>query len=45
MQLDTTIITPHVAFNSIDAVHRILKTTLDNIEAFMNGRIENNVLK
>lgn len=45
MQLDTTIITPHVAFNSIDAVHRILQTTLDNIQAFLNGAVQNNVIK
>lgn len=39
MQLDTTIITPHIAFNSIDAVHRILKTSLENIQGFLKGEL------
>ncbi len=43
MQLDNTIITPHIAFNSIDAVHRILKTSIDNINAFAKNKIINAV--
>ena len=38
MQLDNVIITPHIAFNSTDAVQRILKTTADNITAFLQGK-------
>ncbi len=45
MQLDNTIITPHIAFNSIDAVDRILQTTVDNIQSYENGRIINSVIK
>lgn len=41
MQLDNTIITPHIAFNSVDAVERILQTTLDNINSFVEGKIIN----
>lgn len=44
LQLKNVIITPHVAFNSIDAVHRILKTADDNIIAFLNGKTVNSVL-
>ncbi|PJA41066.1 hydroxyacid dehydrogenase [candidate division WWE3 bacterium CG_4_9_14_3_um_filter_39_7] len=34
MEMPHVIITPHNAFNSIEAVQRILQTTVDNIEAF-----------
>lgn len=44
LQLKNVIITPHVAFNSIDAVHRILRTADDNIVAFLNGKTTNSVL-
>lgn len=44
LQLKNVIITPHVAFNSIDAVHRILKTADDNIVSFLNGKTVNSVL-
>ena len=29
--------TPHMAFNSVEAVERILQTTVDNIRAFIDG--------
>lgn len=45
MQLKNVLITPHIAFNSVDAVHRILNTTLRNIEAFERGKVENSVLQ
>ncbi|WP_458402002.1 NAD(P)-dependent oxidoreductase [Candidatus Avelusimicrobium sp.] len=45
MQMKNVLITPHIAFNSIDAVHRILKTTYENINAFCEGKIKNSVLK
>ena len=44
MQLKNVLITPHIAFNSVDAVHRILNTTLKNMNAFCQGRVENSVL-
>jgi D-lactate dehydrogenase len=39
------IVTPHVAFNSADAVHRILETTIKNIESFADGKLINSVIK
>lgn len=38
MQLDNVLITPHIAFNSTDAVNRILETTAENIVKFLSGR-------
>ena len=35
---DRVVITPHIAFNSREAVERILKTTVQNIDAFLAGR-------
>jgi len=35
------IITPHNAFNSHEALRRILDTTLDNIEAYLDGKPAN----
>jgi D-lactate dehydrogenase len=32
---ENVIITPHIAFDSVEAVERILETTMDNIEAFV----------
>lgn len=39
----TTIITPHNAFNSTEALQRIFNTTVDNIKNFLAGKIQNNV--
>ena len=44
-QLDNVIITPHTAFNSKEAIQRILNTTMSNIEAFQAGKIQNSVMK
>lgn len=43
MQLDNTIITPHIAFNSENALVRILQTTYDNIRFFKDGKPQNRV--
>lgn len=45
LQLKNVIATPHVAFNSADAIHRILQTTMDNINAFLNGKPINLCIK
>lgn len=37
MEHDNVIITPHNAFNSKEALHRILETTAENIKAFAKG--------
>ncbi|MCE5314700.1 MAG: hydroxyacid dehydrogenase [Armatimonadota bacterium] len=38
---DNVIITPHVAFYSVEAERRIIDTTIDNIEAFLKGNPQN----
>ena len=45
LQMKNVIITPHIGFNSIDAVHRILHTTLENINHFCAGNVQNSVIK
>ena len=35
---ENVVVTPHVAFNSTEALERILLTTIQNIEAFESGR-------
>lgn len=43
LRLRNVIITPHSAFNTREAVQRILDTTRDNIQAFLAGEIQNRV--
>jgi len=45
MNRDNVIITPHIGFNSREAVMRILETTRDNIEAYLEGKPQNVVSK
>lgn len=40
-KLDNVAITPHNAFNSEEALKRIIDTTIDNIKAFSKGKVEN----
>ena len=40
-----TIVTPHNAFNSTEALKRIYDTSIDNIKAFLSGKTQNNVVK
>jgi len=40
-----TIITPHNAFNSTEALQRIIKTTVENIKGFVGGEVVNDVTK
>lgn len=37
------IVTPHIAFNTGEAVKRILDTTIDNINSFVSGQVKNRV--
>jgi len=37
------IITPHNAFNTIEAISRILDVTIDNINSFIGGNIKNQI--
>lgn len=43
MRRRNVVFTPHVAFNSYEAVQRILDTTVDNLEAFWRGAPINTV--
>lgn len=38
---DNVVITPHIAFNSQEAVKRILSTTVENLRAFLRGQPQN----
>ncbi len=40
-KLSNVIITPHTAYNSIEAINRILKTTMSNINEFAEGNLQN----
>ena len=43
MRMDNVVVTPHNAFNSREAVQRILNTTLENIQLFLKGKVKNRV--
>ncbi|MBI2128852.1 hydroxyacid dehydrogenase [Candidatus Woesearchaeota archaeon] len=43
LKRENVIITPHNAFNSIEALQRILDTTIENIRGFMKGKKINEV--
>lgn len=43
MRDERVILTPHIAFNSQEAVEWILQTTADNISAFLAGTPQNRV--
>lgn len=45
LQFRNVIVTPHIAFNSTDAIRRINQTTIENIKNFLNGIVVNNVIK
>ena len=41
IRLRSVVVTPHSAFNTREAVSRILETTVNNIESFLRGEAEN----
>lgn len=43
MEHDNVIITPHNAFNSKEALERIMQTTIDNIQTFKRGKTINTI--
>jgi D-lactate dehydrogenase len=45
MQMDNVVVTPHNAFNTQEAMNRILDTTVLNIQAFLRGQPINLVKK
>ena len=44
LRFPNVIVTPHNAYNTDSAVRRIIETTLDNIEAFAQGKPKNVVV-
>lgn len=42
-RLPNVLITPHVAYNTDEALGRIIDTTVANIEAFLSGAVQNQV--
>jgi len=43
IDMPNVIVTPHNAFNTAEALRRILDTTLDNINSFIKGELKNTV--
>ncbi len=43
LRMDNVIITPHIAFNSEEALNKILETTVANVSAFLAGNPQNTV--
>jgi len=43
VHMRNVVVTPHSAFNTKEAVQRIIETTIDNIGAFLQGHPENDV--
>ena len=41
LRRENVVFTPHIAFNSQEAVERILDTTLQNLYAFLQGNPQN----
>ena len=41
LNMPNVIVTPHSAFNTREAVQRIVETTVENIETFLDGRPQN----
>jgi D-lactate dehydrogenase len=44
LRRENVIVTPHIAFNSVEALERILLTTIQNIQAFETGKPINLVI-
>ncbi|EKE04676.1 MAG: hypothetical protein ACD_20C00022G0001 [uncultured bacterium] len=43
LDMPNVIVTPHLAFDSVEAVQRILNTTMDNIKGYLSNNIPNKV--
>ncbi|MBI3966933.1 MAG: hydroxyacid dehydrogenase [Chloroflexi bacterium] len=41
LRRENVIVTPHIAFNSREALQRIVDTTIENIRSFLDGRPQN----
>jgi D-lactate dehydrogenase len=40
LKMENVIVTPHIGFDSVEAVERILETTCDNIDRFYSGNAQ-----
>lgn len=45
IDMQNVIMTPHSAFNTQEALERILQTTIENITSYFSGTPQNNVIK
>ena len=45
LKREDVIVTPHNAFNSREALMRILDVTIDNIRSFLEGAPQNTITK
>ena len=45
LTMKNVIVTPHMAFDTKEAIERILDTTVENIQGFLSGNIQNTVIK
>lgn len=43
LDMPNVIVTPHVAFDTVEAINRILQTTVDNIKSYIQGNVINQV--
>lgn len=43
LELSNVVVTPHVAFDSVEAIYRILKTTINNINGYVEGNVPNKI--
>ena len=43
LDMPNVIITPHIAFDTVEAIYRILQTTIDNINGYTQGNLTNKV--
>lgn len=43
LEMPNVVVTPHIAFDTKEAITRILNTTLENINSYLRGEIINNV--
>ena len=44
LRRENVIITPHMAFDSAEAVERIMDTTYENIKHFLEGKVYHKVI-
>ena len=43
MDMPNVMVTPHIAFDTVEAVHEIMQTTAENLKSFAEGKIINQI--